>query len=91
MSSETTTNLVRAWLHDARRIVVLTCAGISTESGIADYRGPQGMWTKDPDAEKLSNIRYYVADGEIRKKAWQKRLEMAAWKAEPNKGHRAIV
>jgi NAD-dependent deacetylase len=82
---------VRAWLHTARRIVVLTGAGISTESGIADYRGPQGVWTRDPDAEKLSNIRYYVADTEIRKKAWQKRLEMAAWKAEPNRGHQAVV
>ncbi|MGB7219017.1 MAG: NAD-dependent deacylase [Vicinamibacterales bacterium] len=82
---------VRDWLNAAKRIVVLTGAGISTESGIADYRGPQGVWTKDPDAEKLSNIHYYVADGEIRKKAWRKRLEMAALKAEPNTGHRAIV
>ncbi len=82
---------MRAWLNEARRIVVLTGAGISTESGIPDYRGPQGVWTKDPDAEKLSNIRYYVADGGIRKKAWRKRLEMAAWNAEPNQGHRAIV
>jgi NAD-dependent deacetylase len=87
----TTIDSVRAWLHAARRVVVLTGAGISTESGIPDYRGPQGVWTRDPDAEKLSNIRYYVADGEIRKKAWRKRLEMAAWNAEPNTGHRAIV
>jgi NAD-dependent deacetylase len=49
------------------------------------------MWTRDPDAEKLSDIRYYVADREIRVKAWRKRIEMAAWKAQPNKGHLAIV
>jgi NAD-dependent deacetylase len=82
---------VRRWVAEAKRVVVLTGAGISTESGIPDFRGPQGVWTKDPMAEKLSDIRYYVADCEIRKKSWQKRVEMAAWKAEPNQGHRAIV
>ena len=82
---------VRAWLEEAERVVVLTGAGISTESGIPDFRGPQGLWTRDPEAEKLSNIHYYVSDGGIRRKSWQKRLEMAAWKAEPNRGHRAIV
>lgn len=82
---------VRAWVGEAKRVVVLTGAGISTESGIPDFRGPQGVWTKDPDAEKLSDIRYYVADPAIRRKSWQSRLEHRAWTARPNPGHAAIA
>jgi NAD-dependent deacetylase len=82
---------VRSWADDARRIVVLTGAGISTESGIPDFRGPQGVWTRDPQAEKLSNIHHYVADPEIRRKSWQARLAHQAWAAKPNAGHAAIV
>jgi NAD-dependent deacetylase len=82
---------VRRWVGDARRIVVLTGAGISTESGIPDFRGPQGVWTKDPRAEKLSNIHYYMSDPEIRKAAWQSRLEHPAWTAQPNAGHQALA
>jgi NAD-dependent deacetylase len=82
---------LRAWTELAKRIVVLSGAGISTESGIPDFRGPQGVWTKDPQAEKLSNIHYYIADPEIRRKSWQSRLEHPAWTARPNAGHMAIV
>jgi NAD-dependent deacetylase len=82
---------VRAWVNVAKRIVVLTGAGISTDSGIPDFRGPRGVWTKDPQAEKLSNIHYYVADPEIRRKSWQSRLAHPAWTAKPNAGHAAIV
>ena len=82
---------VRAWVDAAERVVVLTGAGISTESGIPDFRGPNGVWTRDPDAEKLSDIRYYMSDERIRKKAWQARLVHPAWEARPNAGHEAIV
>ena len=82
---------IRSWVGEAKRIVVLTGAGISTESGIPDFRGPQGVWTRDPQAEKLSDIRYYVADPEIRRKSWQSRLDHAAWTARPNAGHAAIA
>jgi NAD-dependent deacetylase len=79
------------WIDKARRVVVLTGAGISTDSGIPDFRGPQGVWTRDPMAEKLSDIRYYVADPEVRKASWKSRLNHPAWTAEPNAGHLALV
>jgi NAD-dependent deacetylase len=81
----------REWVEQARRVVVLTGAGISTESGIPDFRGPQGLWTQNPKAEKLSDIRYYMADPEVRKLAWQQRVAHPAWKARPNAGHLALV
>jgi len=82
---------VAGWIARARRIVVLTGAGISTESGIPDFRGPQGVWTKNPLAEKLSNIHYYMADPEVRKASWKSRLEHPAWNAKPNAGHLALA
>ena len=82
---------VRSWIAAARRIVVLTGAGISTDSGIPDFRGPQGVWTKNPEAEKLATIQHYVADPEIRKRAWRTRVDSGAWQAGPNAGHLALV
>ena len=82
---------VRGWVAAATRIVALTGAGISTESGIPDFRGPQGVWTKNPKAERLSNIEHYMADPEVRRLAWQSRLDHPAWHAAPNAGHRALV
>ncbi|MFK8022914.1 MAG: NAD-dependent deacetylase [Ilumatobacter sp.] len=78
-------------VRTARRIVVLTGAGISTDSGIPDFRGPNGVWTKNPKAEKASNISHYLNDPEVREVAWQNRLTTPAWTAEPNRGHAAIV
>jgi NAD-dependent deacetylase len=82
---------VRTWLENAKRIVVLTGAGISTDSGIPDFRGPQGQWTKDPQAEKMATIQHYVADPEVRKRSWRDRLNSPAWTAQPNAGHLALV
>ena len=79
------------WIAGSTRIVALTGAGISTESGIPDFRGPQGIWTKNPKAERLSDIRYYMSDPEVRRLSWQSRLEHPAWDAIPNDGHRALV
>ncbi|MGH9035510.1 MAG: SIR2 family NAD-dependent protein deacylase [Acidimicrobiia bacterium] len=82
---------VAAWIAGARSVVALTGAGISTDSGIPDFRGPKGVWTTNPAAEKLSDIRYYMADRDVRVAAWQSRLEHPAWTAEPNAGHRALA
>ena len=82
---------VRTWIDAAQRVVVLTGAGISTDSGIPDFRGPQGLWTKNPLAEKMSNIHYYLADPEVRKLSWQNRLASPAWDAKPNAGHLSLV
>ena len=81
----------REVLAAARQIVVLTGAGISTDSGIPDFRGPNGLWTKNPAAEKASDLRFYLADPEVRAAAWQNRLHTPAWTAQPNRGHEAIV
>ena len=64
----------RELLEQARRVVVLTGAGISTDSGIADFRGPQGVWTKNPEAEKMATLQAYVSDPELRARSWQNRL-----------------
>jgi NAD-dependent deacetylase len=81
----------RRLLARARRVVVLTGAGISTDSGIPDFRGPQGVWTKDPAAEKAAHISHYLSDPEVRQRAWRSRVESPAFAAEPNAGHRALV
>ena len=91
MSSPAVIKQVREWIASAKRVVALTGAGISTDSGIPDFRGPNGVWTKNPTAEKLSDIRYYMADPGIRQASWQSRLEHPAFTAKPNAGHRALV
>ncbi len=81
----------RALVEQARRVVVLTGAGISTDSGIPDFRGPQGVWTKDPAAERLSTLDAYMADAEVRRRAWRTRLNSPVSTCDPNPGHRALV
>ena len=82
---------VRGWIDAAERVVALTGAGISTDSGIPDFRGPQGVWTRDPGAEKLATLQHYLADPDVRRRAWRSRLESPAWQAKPNAGHLALV
>jgi NAD-dependent deacetylase len=91
MTTASTIESVRGWIDAARRVVALTGAGISTDSGIPDFRGPNGVWTRDPASEKLSDIRYYTADPDVRRASWRARLAHPAWGARPNAGHLALV
>ncbi|MHC5908613.1 Sir2 family NAD-dependent protein deacetylase [Streptomyces sp. S6] len=72
-------------------VAILTGAGVSTDSGIPDYRGPNGLWRRDPEAEKLVTYEYYMGDPEIRRRSWRMRRHSEALTAEPNAAHRAIV
>ncbi|GHI83678.1 NAD-dependent protein deacetylase 2 [Streptomyces xanthophaeus] len=64
---------------------------MSTDSGIPDYRGPQGLWRREPDAEKLVTYAYYMADPEIRRRSWLMRAEVGALGAQPNAAHLAVA
>ncbi|BDD75991.1 MULTISPECIES: Sir2 family NAD-dependent protein deacetylase [Streptomyces] len=72
-------------------VAILSGAGVSTDSGIPDYRGPNGLWRRDPEAEKLVTYEYYMGDPEIRRRSWLMRRDSAALHAEPNAAHRAVA
>lgn len=89
--SDASLRLAQRLLAEADSVVVLTGAGISTDSGIPDFRGPNGVFTKNPEAEKLATLSAYMADGEVRRRAWRNRLDSPTWSAQPNVSHLALA
>jgi NAD-dependent deacetylase len=82
---------VARWVREAGTVTVLTGAGMSTESGIPDFRGPNGLWTQNPQARRMFDIDAYRSDPQIRRQAWRRRTEHPAWSARPHRGHAALV
>lgn len=80
--------LLRRWIEESERIVAFTGAGISTESGIPDFRSPGGIWSK----MKPIQFQDYVSSAAARREAWRRKLEgMGMRGARPNRGHQALA
>lgn len=91
MAQQAAVEAAATLVDQAERILILTGAGISTDSRIPDFRGPQGIWTKNPEAEKQATLQNYLSDPEMRRRSWQTRLDSPMWAAEPNRGHYALT
>jgi NAD-dependent deacetylase len=81
----------RQLIEESAKVVVLTGAGVSTASGIPDFRGPEGVWTKNPSAERLSDIDAFTSSSDIREQAWGRLLSRRGVDVEPNPAHFALV
>ncbi|WP_063760441.1 SIR2 family NAD-dependent protein deacylase [Streptomyces sp. NRRL S-241] len=79
------------WAYGVRRLVVFSGAGLSTDSGIQDFRGPSGVWTLSPGQQTRHTYQAFMTDPDLRVSYWKTRYEHPAWEAEPNAGHRAVA
>lgn len=78
-------------LSASRTVCVLSGAGVSTASGIPDFRGERGIWRLDPSAELRATIDAWTSDPEVRRRAWATRLATRHERPAPNAGHLALV
>ena len=82
---------VADWIRTARQVAVLTGAGVSTASGIPDFRGPQGLWTRDPQAERRASIEVWLSEPDTRRDIWRARAADAHLQPRPNEAHAALA
>src|SRR5215470_578529 len=89
MKPDATIDELGKMLELSRRAVVFTGAGISTESGIPDFRSPGGVWTKYQPIEFSD----FLASKEMRREAWRRKIgaDETLGSAGPNRGHRAVA
>jgi len=90
-SFDATVEMLAALIAKSARVVVMTGAGVSTASGIPDFRGPNGVWTKDPASERLFDYATYLEEPDVREEVWRRRAEHPAWAAEPGNAHLALA